>query len=170
MTTSSRKKTERAKEPSSEKNPIVTEVGNLTSDPQLRYSATGTAYCWMRLAVSSPVKPGDWTGERTTDFYSVTAFGSLAEHAAESLRKGDRILITGTAETSTWTDRDGSEREDKRIVAEALGPDLRWATAIARTSTRKRGKSKPRDTRRGPTAAGVRSQAASPGPERGEGG
>jgi single-strand DNA-binding protein len=121
------------------KGPVVTKTGNLTSDPELRFAeSTGKAYCRMRIGVSTPVKPGDWTGERRTDFYDVTAFGTLAENAAESLEKGDRILVTGQGEVRSWTGDNGVEHKGKVIVADALGPDLRWAMASVVRTTRAR--------------------------------
>lgn len=128
------------------KGPAVVKVGNLTSDPELRYSPSGKAYVRMRLAVSSPKVPGDWAGERATVFYDVTAFGSLAEHAAESLSKGTRVLVSGRGEVRKWTDDKGQERSGKGILADALGPDLRWATAtVARASQSKAIEAEPSD-------------------------
>jgi single-strand DNA-binding protein len=112
------------------KDPIVTKVGNLTADPELRFGETShNPYARMRLAVSTPRIPRDWAGERETTYYDVTAFGSLAEHAAKSLRKGMRLIATGRGEVRTWTGNDGTEHKSKGIVADAIGPDLRWATA-----------------------------------------
>ena len=59
----------------------------------------------------------------------MTAFGSLAEHTAESLSKGMRLIVTGKGEVRTWTDNDGTEHSSKGILADAIGPDLRWAKA-----------------------------------------
>ena len=84
----------------------------------------------LRLAVSSPVTPGDWAGERRTDYYDSTAFGSLAENIVDSLRKGDRVVVSGRPEVRTWTGDDGVEHKEKGIVAESVGADLRWATAV----------------------------------------
>ena len=120
------------KEISESSGPVVTKVGNLCADPELRFSEKGSPYCRLRLAISTPVTPGDWKGERTTTFYGVTAFGSLAENAAESLQKGDRIVVTGPGEIRTWTDDAGVEHKEKVILADALGPDLRWADAEVR--------------------------------------
>ena len=119
----------------------VTKVGNLTKDPELRFGAEkGTPFTSFGLAVNTPKVPGEWSGDQRTDFYDVVCFGTLAEHAAESLSKGARVLVTGTA--WSWTSYecdDGTEHERKRIVASALGPDLRWATVeISRTASTKR--------------------------------
>ena len=117
--------------------PAVTKIGNLTSDPELRYATSGKAFTRMRLAVSTPKVPGDWAGERETTFYDLTAFGSLAENAAECLAKGDRVVVTGRGEVRTWTGDDGVEHREKGILVDALGPDLRWTTATL-TRTRRR--------------------------------
>lgn len=109
--------------------PVETQVGNLTADPKLQRSARGTPYCRMRLAVSVPVTHGDWGSGRSTRYFDVTAFGTLAEHCAQSLHRGDRVVVAGRTETRTWTGNDGTERTETVILAEALGPDLRWATA-----------------------------------------
>jgi single-strand DNA-binding protein len=113
----------------SDRGPVVTKVGNLCADPELRFgNASGKLYLRARLAVSTPVTPGDWTGEKRTMFYDVTAFTPLAEHVAESLTKGARAIVTGRAQERTWTADDGSEHIEKGILADAIGPDLRWAT------------------------------------------
>jgi len=112
-----------------EKRGEVVKVGNLTRDPELRYSASGTAVCSTGLAVERPKTPGDWAGERTVEFYEVSAFGSLGEHVAECLHKGVRVVVVGAAEVEHWTDKEGKPRTSKRVVANAIGPDLRWARA-----------------------------------------
>jgi single-strand DNA-binding protein len=55
--------------------------------------------------------------------------GTLGQHAAASLSKGDRVIVMGRGETRTWTGDDGIEHTSKGILADALGPDLRWAIA-----------------------------------------
>ncbi len=106
----------------------VTKIGNLTRDPELRFAATGTAFTRVGLAVSRPKKPGDWKGEQVTEFYEVTCFGEVAEHAAECLEKGMRVVVVGRAERERWQDDTGAERTTKRIMAQELSPSLRWAT------------------------------------------
>ncbi len=128
-------KTERTSEVIAES---VTKIGNLTKDPELRFGANGTLFSRVGLAVSRPKKPGDWRGEQVTEFYEVTAFGEVAEHAAECLEKGMRVVVIGRAEKEHWQDDTGADRTTKRIVAREVAPSLRWATVrverVARSS------------------------------------
>jgi single-strand DNA-binding protein len=101
-------------------------IGTLTFDPELRTSAAGKPYLRVRLAVKPFVSGADQEPE--TLFYDVVAFGSLAEHTAKSLHKGDRVVVVGTGKRNTWTGRDGHELTTNEIVADGLGPDLRFAS------------------------------------------
>lgn len=128
-----KKTTEQPERRREEKGPI-SRVGNLTKDPELLVAESGNAWCKLGIAVNTPKKPGDWAGERDTTFYDVVCFKSLAENVAESLSKGDRVVVSGRAELEHWTDKEGAEQTSKRIVAEGIGPDLRFATvAVQRT-------------------------------------
>ena len=103
----------------------VARIGNITSHPELRFGKTGTAFAKFGLAYRPYVPKGE--PEPETVFYDVVAFGSLAEHVAQSLQKGDRALVIGKGEVETWTGKDGIERSTKKIVADGVGPDLRFA-------------------------------------------
>jgi len=102
-------------------------VGNLTADLDLRVSPTGTVYARGRLAVQTPTTPGDWKSEKVTIYYDLTCFGAVAEHAADTLRKGMRVIAVGRTEVQRWSDSDGQPRETVRIICEELSPSLRWA-------------------------------------------
>lgn len=104
-------------------------VGKLACDPELRFSAAGKAYARARIVVETPKVANDWRGEKESTYYDVIAFGSLAEHAAEGLNKGDRVVVTGRHETETWIAKDGQERTTEKIIADGAGPDLRFVTA-----------------------------------------
>lgn len=103
-------------------------VGNLATDPEMRFTQNGTETCNFVVAVNEKV--GD---VEKAHFVRVTAFGTLADNVAESLRKGQRVVIIGRLNTySTELElADGSERRVNHVTftASAIGPDLRWARA-----------------------------------------
>jgi single-strand DNA-binding protein len=126
-------KTNRADKENEEPEPIG-RVGNLTRDPECQISTTGTPYTRFGLAVNRPVTPGDWSGPKDTVFYGVTCFGSLAKNVAETMKKGSRAIVVGRGALETWTTDSGEKRTTKRILADGVGTDLRFATAtIKRT-------------------------------------
>jgi single-strand DNA-binding protein len=104
--------------------PHVAKVGRLTRDPELRFSTSGTAVATFGLAVKPWTPKGE--PEAETVFYDVVSFGGLAEHVTECLVKADRVIVTGRGEIERWTSKDGVERTTKKIVADAVGPDLRF--------------------------------------------
>jgi single-strand DNA-binding protein len=106
----------------------VSKVGTLGADPELQFSKAGNAFCRARIAVRVPGPNNDWENA-TTDWYDVTTFKTLAQNVAESLRKGDRVVVTGRAELRHWKTDEGEDRTNKVIVASGMGPDLRFATA-----------------------------------------
>ena len=108
----------------------VTVIGNLTDDPELRHTEGGIARAMFRVAVSR-------RGEQEASFFAVIVWRDQAEHAAESLSKGSRVVVVGRLQQRSWTAEDGSVRSVVEVVAEELGPSLRWATA---TPTRSDGR------------------------------
>ena len=112
--------------------------GNLTRDPELRFSTKGTAWCTVGLAVNPRKRLDDGTHEELpAEFYELVAFGDTAEHLAESLGKGDRVLATGRIEVDTWTTRDGEERTTTKLVCDEVGPSLRYTSVEVRRTARK---------------------------------
>lgn len=106
----------------------VTAVGNLTRDPELRFTNGGKAVCSMGVACSRRYKVGDkW--EETTTFVNVTAWETLGENCAATLQKGNRIIVTGRLEQREYTNNAGEKRTSLDITADTVGPDLKWATA-----------------------------------------
>ena len=108
----------------------ITTEGNLTTDPELRFTkATGQAVCTIRLAVSSRRKNIDGEYEDTPAvFYEATVWGQLAEHLADTVHRGDRLLVNGTTHDEEWTDRDGRTRVKHVLQVQAIGASLRYAT------------------------------------------
>ncbi len=111
----------------------VTLVGNLTDDPELRFTPSGAAVCKFRVAQTPRTRDGQggaWKDGQPT-FLDCTAWRQLAENIAESLARGTRVLVTGRLRTERWPDREDQSRTHSRMVldVEAVGPDLTFATA-----------------------------------------
>jgi single-strand DNA-binding protein len=106
----------------------VSFAGNLTDDPEVRYTEGGIARAMFRVAVSG-------RREQEASFFSVVVWRDQAEHAVESLSKGGRVLVVGRLQQRSWAGEDDRARSVVEVVAEELGPSLRWATATA-TATR----------------------------------
>jgi single-strand DNA-binding protein len=115
----------------------VTITGNLTEDPELRYTPNGAPVANLRVAVTPRVKDGDGWKDGDTSFFQVTAWRTLAENVAESLTKGARVMVYGTLRQRSWETDTGERRSVVEVQAEEVGPSLRWATAKPeRTSTK----------------------------------
>ena len=123
----------------------MTLAGNLTRDPELRFSTKGTAWCTAGLAVNRRRRLDDGGYEELPpEFYELVCFGDLAERVAECLAKGDRVVVTGRVETETWTGHDGTERTTRKLVADDVGASLRFA-AVTVERTRRSGPSEPEE-------------------------
>jgi single-strand DNA-binding protein len=107
----------------------VSFAGNLTEDPEVRHSEGGIVRATFRVAVS-----GRRDGEAS--FFTVVVWRDQAEHAVASLAKGSRVVVVGRLQQRSWTAEDGSGRQVVEVVAEELGPSLRWATATTTRATR----------------------------------
>lgn len=114
----------------------TTVVGNLVSDPEVKFFDGGDAYCNITLAVGSRKKDadGNWV-DGNTSYFDVQVIGSHATNLAGSLVKGQRVIVTGS-QTSRAYEKDGVKRTAYSIRATAIGPDLRWATAVVTKSVR----------------------------------
>ena len=124
---------------------VTTLAGNLTRDPELRFSTKGTAWCTAGVVVNRRRRLDDGSYEELSpEFYELVCFGDLAEHLAECLGKGDRVVVTGRVETETWTGHDGTERTTAKLLADDVGVSLRFAT-VAVERTRRRGPSQPEE-------------------------
>ncbi len=89
----------------------VTIIGNLTRNPELRYSEQGTAVANLTVAVSRRRQQnGKWT-DQLDGYFDVVAFQGVAEHAGEGLHKGDRVLVAGRLRQESYTDRNGTRRQ-----------------------------------------------------------
>ena len=107
----------------------VSFAGNLTDDPEVRYTEGGVARAVFRVAVSG-------RREQEASFFTVVVWRDQAEHAAGSLSKGGRVVVVGRLQQRSWTAEDGSARSVVEVLAEELGPSLQWATATTTRATR----------------------------------
>ena len=107
----------------------VSFAGNLTDHPQVHYTEGGITRAIFRVAVSG-------RREQEASFFTVVVWRDQAEHAEQSLSKGSRVVVIGRLQQRAWTTEDGSARSVVEVVAEELGPSLRWATATTTRTTR----------------------------------
>lgn len=101
-------------------------AGNLTADPELRYTPSGRPVCSLRVAVSDRRQDpdtGQWV-DGPTEFFGITAWGQLAENCAEHLARGHRVVAEGTWEEQKWTDKNGEIRTTMVLTARDLGPSM----------------------------------------------
>ena len=95
-------------------------IGNLTRDPELRYTPQGTAVCTFGLATNrSWAKEGGEKREET-EFHRIVAWNKLAELCSQLLFKGRKVYVDGRLQTRTWTAQDGSQRQATEIVIEEM--------------------------------------------------
>ena len=115
----------------------VTIVGNLTDDPELRYTPNGAAVVKFRVAVNRRYKDesGNWK-DGETSYFSVNCWRSLGENVAESLTRGSRVVVAGRLNYRSWENQDGDKRSAIEIEADEVGPSLRWATARVERQSR----------------------------------
>jgi single-strand DNA-binding protein len=108
----------------------ITIVGNVTRDPELRFTASGQAATSFGLAVNRRWQNRQTQGwEEAVSFFDVTCWRDLAENVAETVTKGARLIVTGRLEQRSWETDDGERRSRTEVVADEVGPSLRWATA-----------------------------------------
>jgi single-strand DNA-binding protein len=118
----------------------VTVVGNVTRDPEMRYTPSGAANCTFGIAVNRRWmnrQTNEW--EERTSFFNVVCWREMAENVSESLGKGARVVVTGRLEQRSWETENGEKRSVVEIAADEIGPSLRWATATITKNERKGG-------------------------------
>ncbi len=116
----------------------VTLVGNLTRDPELRFTTGGRAVAQFGLAVNRRYQQnGEWQDQ--TSYFNVVAWGTLGENVAASVTKGMRVVVSGRLEQREYQTREGDKRTAIEINADEIGPSLRWATASVERTPRGEG-------------------------------
>ena len=131
----------------------VTIVGNVTRDPEMRYTPGGAGKATFGVAVSRRWQnrnTQEW--EEQTSFFNVVCWREMAENVSESITKGARVVVSGRLEQRSWETDNGEKRSVVEIVADDIGPSLRWATAQI-TKNERRGAGGDAGPSRAPAAA-----------------
>jgi single-strand DNA-binding protein len=134
----------------------ITVVGNVTREPELRFTNTGKAVASFGLAWNQRRRnpqTNEW--DETAHFFDVTCWDQLAENAAESLPKGARVVVFGRLDYRSWETGDGEKRSKIEIQADDVAPSLKWATAQITKNERRAG---------GDYDGGSRGGSGDPGP------
>jgi single-strand DNA-binding protein len=107
----------------------VTFIGNLTDDPELRYTQGGTPVATIRLASNRRWNDRDGQQQEETTYLNVTCWRDMAENVAETLHKGDRAIAIGRLKVRSYENREGQTVWTTEIEADEIAPSLRWARA-----------------------------------------
>jgi single-strand DNA-binding protein len=144
---------------------VITVVGNLTSDPELRYTQNGLAVANFTIA-STPRTldrgSNEWKDGESL-FLRASVWREFAEHVAGSLTKGSRVIVQGRLKQRSYETKEGEKRTSMELEVDEIGPSLRYATAqVTRTSSsREGGGGAPQGGSRGPAQGGDEPWAAS---------
>lgn len=108
----------------------ITITGRLGTDPELKFLPSGAAVCSFRVVTDRRTKDadGNWQSEDTT-WWACTAWRQLAENIADSLSKGDLVIVRGFVKSREWETKEGEKRTSWEVDAKHVGPDLQRATA-----------------------------------------
>ena len=113
-------------------------VGNITDDPELRYTQSGAALAGFTVAVSHRSKHnGQWQDVKD-GFFRCTAWRSVAENASRTLKKGMRVFVAGKLVQRSWQDNDGNKRQTVEIQVTHVGPDLQFQSVEVKKKVRPR--------------------------------
>ena len=120
---------------------VITVVGNITDDPELRFTPSGAAVANFTVA-STPRTMNRQTNEWEDGealFLRCSIWRQAAENVAESLQKGARVIVQGRLKARTWETREGEKRTSFELDVEEIGPSLKWATAKVTRASRSGG-------------------------------
>lgn len=118
--------------------PSVTMTGNLTTDPELRFTATGIAVCNFTVA-STPrtrdAQTGEWKDGQPL-FLRCNVWQTFGEHVAESLTRGARVSVQGRLKQRSFQTKEGEKRTVLELEVDEIGPSLRYATVQVTKTTK----------------------------------
>lgn len=109
----------------------ITIIGKVGQDPELRATANGKMICTFSVATTSGKDD-----KKKTVWHNVTAFGDMAEHAAESFSKGSNVIVVGKFDVDEYETKQGEKRKAHKIIADELGLSIRWAGATSNDSSK----------------------------------
>ena len=112
-------------------------VGNVTRDPELRFTPNGQAVATFGLAVNrrwQNRQTNEW--EEAVSFFDIVCWAQMAENVSESITRGTRVMVTGRLEQRSWETQDGDKRSIVEVDIKEIGPSLRWATATVTKTPR----------------------------------
>lgn len=119
---------------------VVTLVGNITDDPELRFTPSGAPVANFTVAVNRRFRNQDGTwNDKLDGFFRCNCWRDMAENVAESLQKGTRVVVVGRLQQRSWEDQEGNKRSAFEIQVDEVGPSLRWATAKIEKTQRSSG-------------------------------
>jgi len=130
-------------------------LGNLTRDPEIKYTNEGVAITEMGLAVNKKWTDKNGKESESVDFFNITAWNSLAENCAAVLKKGDRILVSGHVNLRSWENREGKKFNIICITADIVAASLEFSqlkilersdTEISKSNDVKKEKSKTKNS------------------------
>ncbi len=134
--------------------PTITVVGNLTADPDLRFTSTGVAVLDFTVASTPRVydrESGEWRDHHTL-FLRCNLWRQAAENAAKSLTKGTRVIVQGRLKQRSFETKEGDKRTVVELDVDAIGPELRYASAKVSKVSRDGGATADDDPWQGPPA------------------
>lgn len=114
--------------------------GNLTRDPELRYFENGSAVCNTGVAINKTWTDPKGQKQESTEFFDLSIWGKMGENAAESLTRGDRVMVVGSLKIRRVEGDDGQKRQFAEINVEEIGPTIRWATTTQHKNAKDDGK------------------------------
>jgi single-strand DNA-binding protein len=108
---------------------VITVIGNLTADPELRFTQSGAAVANFTIASTPRVKKGDQWEDGDALFLRCNIWRQAAENVAESLTRGARVIVSGRLKQRSFETREGEKRTVVELDVDEIGPSLKYATA-----------------------------------------
>lgn len=118
--------------------PDITMIGTLTADPEIRYTPAGHAVCNFTVAANErrmDKGTGQWVDGDAT-FLRCNLWRQPAENVAESLHRGQRVIVTGALKQRSYDTKEGEKRTVYELEVAEVGPSLKWATVVVTKATK----------------------------------